>query len=56
MAPYLTKQDMDTLFSKLQNRTAFPEDENFIKIGVQENDAVASGAAIPFIRSFLETI
>lgn len=56
MAPYLIQQDIDVLFSKLQNRTAFPEEENFICIGTQENNTVASGAAIPFIRTFLETI
>ena len=56
IAPYLIKQDIDMLFSKLQDRTAFPEEENFIRIGAQENDAVAAGAAIPFIRTFLETI
>lgn len=56
IAPYLTKQDIDVLFSKLQDRTAFPEEENFIRIGAQENNTVASGAAIPFIRTFLETI
>lgn len=56
IAPYLIKQDIDVLFSKLQNRTAFPEEENFILIGAQEDTTVASGAAIPFIRTFLRTI
>lgn len=56
IAPYLIKQDIDVLFSKLQDRTAFPEEENFIRIGAQENNTVASGAAIPFIRTFLDTI
>lgn len=56
IAPYLIKQDIDMLFSKLQDRTAFPEEENFIRIGAQEDDAVAAGGAIPFIRTFLETI
>lgn len=56
IAPYLIKQDIDTLFAKLQDRTAFPEEENFIRIGAQENNTVASGAAIPFIRNFLEKI
>ena len=56
IAPYLIKQDIDMLFSKLQDRTAFPEEENFIRIGAQEDDAVAAGGAIPFTRTFLETI
>lgn len=56
IAPYLTLQDIDTLFLKVQSRTAFPEQENFLRIGVQEDDAVASGAAIPFIRAFLDAV
>lgn len=56
IAPYLIKQDIDVLFSELQDCTAFPEEENFICIGTQENNAVAAGAAIPFIRTFLEAI
>lgn len=56
IAPYLNQKDLDILFSKIQTRTAFPDQENFLLIGVPENDAVASGAAIPFIRSFLDSI
>lgn len=56
IAPWLMKQDIDVLFSGLQDRTAFPEEENFICIGTQEDNAIASGAAIPFIRTFLKAI
>ena len=56
IAPYLTKTDLDVLFSKVQERTAFPEQENFLLLGAQENNAVAAGAAIPFIRTFLSAI
>lgn len=56
IAPYLTKADLEVLFSKIQSRTAFPEEENFLLLGVQENDVVAAGAAIPFVRAFLAGI
>lgn len=56
IAPYLNQKDLDILFSKIQTRTAFPDQENFLLLGVPENYAVASGAAIPFIRSFLTSI
>lgn len=56
IAFYLTQKDLDRLFAAIQARTAFPESENFLLLGVQENDAVASGAAIPFVRTFLSTI
>lgn len=56
IAPYLTQQDLELLFSELQHRTAFPEQDSFLRIGVQENNAIASGAAVPFIRAFLDMI
>ncbi len=56
IAPYLTQTDLDILFSKVQGRTAFPEEESFLLLGAQENNAIAAGAAIPFIRTFLSAI
>ncbi len=56
IAPYLNQADLGILFSKIKSRTAFPEEENFLLLGVPENDAIASGAAIPYIRSFLASI
>ena len=56
IAPYLTQADMSQLFEKVQARTAFPEDENFLCLGVQERDIISAGAAIPFVRTFLESI
>ena len=56
IAPYLTQEDLARLFMAIQARTAFPESENFLRLGVQEQDAVAIGAAIPFVRSFLASI
>lgn len=56
IAPYLTQEDLDRLFAALQARTAFPEQENFLRLGAQEADLIATGAAIPFIRSFLASV
>lgn len=56
IAPFLTDEDLDELFSLIQKRTAFPENENFLRLGVQEKDVVAIGAAIPFIRDYLTSI
>lgn len=56
IAPYLTQNDLDQLFAAIQERTAFPENENFLYLGVQEEDIIATGAAIPFIRTFLESV
>ena len=56
IAPYLTQDDLDHLFAAVQARTAFPEYENFLRLGVQEDNTIAIGAAIPFIRSFLDSV
>lgn len=56
IAPYLIQDDLDQLFAAIQSRTAFPERENFLRLGVQENDIIATGAAIPLVRSFLKSI
>lgn len=56
VAPYLTQEDLDRLFAAVQARSAFPESENFLRLGVQERDIIAVGAAIPFVRAFLESI
>ena len=56
VAPYLTRDDLDRLFAVIQERTAFPERENFLRLGTQENDIIAAGAAIPYVRSFLNAV
>ncbi|MBD5162495.1 MAG: ROK family transcriptional regulator [Oscillibacter sp.] len=56
IAPYLTQDDLDRLFAAVQTRTAFPESESFLRLGVQEDDIIATGAAIPFVRSFLDSV
>ena len=56
IAPYLAQGDLDKLFAAVQARTAFPENENFLRLGVQEDDIIATGAAIPFVRAFLDSV
>lgn len=56
IAPYLTQDDLGRLFAAVQTRTAFPESGNFLHLGVQEDDIIATGAAIPFVRSFLDSV
>ena len=50
IAPYLTQDDLDRLFAAVRTRTAFPESENFLRLGAQEDDIIAAGAALPFVR------
>ena len=56
IAPYLTQEDLSRLFAAVQERTSFPERENFLRLGVQEENIIATGAAIPFVRSFLDAV
>ena len=56
LAPYLTDDDIEVLFGKIRERTPFPDDENFLRIGTRKRDAIACGAALPFIRQFLESV
>ena len=41
------------LFALIQQRSAFPEPDNFLLTGVQKPCAIALGAAIPYLREFL---
>lgn len=56
MAPYLTDGDLALLFEKIKERTPFPEDQNFLRAGRQKTAAIARGAALPFIREFLDSV
>ena len=56
ITPYLIQDDLDRLFAAVQARTAFPESENFLHLGVQEDHIIAIGAAIPYVRSFLASV
>lgn len=56
IAPFLTEEDLEMLFALIQLRTSFPERENFLRLGVQEADVVAIGAAVPYIRKFLDSV
>ncbi|MBD5560780.1 MAG: ROK family protein [Clostridia bacterium] len=56
MAPYLTESDLNNLFERIKEYSPFPEDDNFLRTGVQKQDAIAAGAALPFVRQFLESV
>lgn len=56
ITPYLIQDDLDRLFTAIQTRTAFPENQNFLYLGVQEDDIIAIGAAIPYVQSFLDSV
>ena len=53
ITPYFTEQDIDTIKKNVADRSAFHNDLPYIIHGKCRNDAVTIGAALPFIKEFL---
>ena len=56
IAPFMEEEDFDYLSRKIRETTAFPEDESFIIPGSRMPHEIPMGAAIGYIREFLDTI
>ena len=56
IAPYITDNDIDLLLSKIQKASAFPTDRHFISTASCAGIPIACGAALPYIRKFLESL
>ncbi|MDD3251141.1 MAG: ROK family transcriptional regulator [Lachnospiraceae bacterium] len=56
VAPYLQSTDLDFLHRRIREITAFPEHDTFIFLGARKKHAVSIGAALPYIRTYLEQI
>lgn len=51
---YLTAQDLENLQQKVDKLSAFPNDEGYIRTSKTSNIPLCVGAAIPFVRKYLE--
>ena len=56
IAPYFDQEDLVFLHKQIQCITAFPETDTFINIGQSKHNVVSAGAALPYIKSYLENI
>lgn len=56
LTPYFTDEDLDCLRKQAAALSAFPESASYIMAGKCRNDAVSTGAALPFIQEFLQDI
>lgn len=56
ITPYLSQNDIAELHRRVEERTAFPENEQFILAGQRRKHAVALGAGLPYISEFLTGI
>lgn len=54
VTPYFTDQDIETIKQNVVNLSAFQNDIPYIIHGRCRNDAVTIGAALPFIKEFLQ--
>lgn len=53
ITPYFTEQDIQLIQNTVLERSAFPDDISYIIQGKCRSDAVSIGAALPFIKKFL---
>ena len=56
MAPYLTEEDLQVLHEKVREKSAFPDEQDFIFLSESAKDSVPVGAALGFVKEFLEEI
>lgn len=56
LAPYLTEEDIRVLYEEIRQLTPFDEASDFILISKMPSHNITVGAALPYIRNFLEDI
>lgn len=56
LAPFLTGEDIRFLYEKVRSSIPFEEAEDYIVISKMPSHSITIGAALPYIRAFLEDI
>lgn len=56
MAPWLTKTDLETLQKMADEKSAFTEDEPFLYLSKSAGDSIPAGAALSYLKDFLDHI
>lgn len=56
LAAYITEEDLAYLHQRIREITAFPEEDAFVFSGKSKKHVVPIGAALPYIKTFLEEI
>lgn len=56
IAPYMNESDISLLLSKIKNSSAFPTERRFISTASSADIPIACGAALPYIRKFLDQL
>ena len=55
LAPYLTDADIEILYDEIEQLTPFPETRDYIRISKMPKHNITIGAALPYIREFLDS-
>lgn len=56
IAKYLQGSDLILLHQLVQDRTAFPTEREFIKISCCRSSSINRGAALPYVRKYLDSL
>ncbi|MCD8083067.1 MAG: ROK family protein, partial [Clostridiales bacterium] len=56
LADHITEQELQYLYDKIREQTPFEEQADFLKIGKMPKHSITVGAALPYIRRFLDTL
>lgn len=56
IAPYLCEEDLTFLHEQIKQMTPFPEPSDFILISKMPQHNISIGAALPYVREFLQKI
>lgn len=56
IAPYLCEEDLTFLHEQIRQMTPFPEPSDFILISKMPQHNISIGAALPYVREFLQKI
>ncbi len=56
IAPYLNESDFDELLTLVQEKCSFPEQRHYIHVGKCTHAVVATGAALLYVKEFLDSI
>ncbi len=55
LAEYMTEKDFQYLYDKIREQTPFEEEDDFLIRGRMPKHSITVGAALPYIRNFLDT-
>lgn len=56
LSPYLTREDLDILYREVEQMIPFREEKDYLLISKMPSHGITVGAALPFVREFLDHV